>query len=438
MENHIIKNFDELVGGDNYRKIALEIVEAGLFAINTEKIINDSIILNGPARNADSIATAGGEILKIKDKEFNLSEYKRVRLFGFGKASLNAIVAIEKILDTKITDGVVIDINIGDTKRVKSLKGSHPVPSIDNFNATKEIVEMAKDSKVDDLILIVVSGGGSSLLSYPETEYKEGKELYEEFLKSGGTIKELNTIRKHISQVKGGGLAEMFYGATIVGLIFCDVSGERYSEVASGPTYKDETTNEDVKKLMEKYNIKNDLDLIENPKDDKYFGKVTNIGLVSNKVALEAMLKKTEELNLSGEVISWEIFDSVKDTVFEMVNASESSRDVILAGGEPKLEVTGNSGTGGRNLYLTMAAIPILRDNQLLVSIASDGRDNSDVAGAIIDKKIIDEVNNSSIDYNDYMARFDSLNFLKNFNNMIITGPTGSNVSDLIILINKK
>ena len=195
MSTGFIKNFSELSTTEN-RKTILELIEAGLSAINTEKVITSSILL---VEN----------ILFIKGKPFNLAKYKNIKVVGFGKSSAVAAQAIEKILGSRISAGAVIGINKVDTKYVEIFSGTHPIPSEKNIEAGEKIFNLVNNSTAEDLIIVLVSGGGSALLCYPENEHIQGAKLYDAFLKSGKTISEINTVRKHLSLLKVGGLAKL-------------------------------------------------------------------------------------------------------------------------------------------------------------------------------------------------------------------------------------
>lgn len=417
---HIIKNFDELATTDA-RRTALSIVEAGLDAINTEKVVLANVKLEESK-------------LLIKDLEINLLDYKRIRIVGFGKASCDAAVALHKVLGDRITGGAVIDIKTALCGPVTSLIGTHPHPSPQNVAATRQIVELANDTVEDDLVLVVVSGGGSALLCWPEAECDQGDLLYTEFLKVGASISELNVVRKHLSLLKGGGLAKMFYPARIVGLVFCDVPGGDPREVASGPTYKDDTSIETAQDILDKHGLKK-LELNETPKEDKYFENVSNISLVSNLDALEAMKKKAETLNLSAEILSPKIYDTPEVAIKNFKERAKTT-NVILGGGEVKLVVEKGGGSGGRNVQLALAALEEVGEDTF-VSIASDGIDNCEAAGAIADTLSLDHTKKLNLDVADYLTRCDSYNFFKQTGDLIMTGQTGSNVSDLMLWLKK-
>jgi len=424
MQKQWIQNFEELATTKN-RRLAFEIANAGYDAINTEEVLLNSIKLEE-------------NILTVVDEKFDLSKFKRIKVVGFGKASCDAAIALEKILGKKINEGVVIGLNKVTCEYIETFAGTHPRPTDVNILPGNKIFKIVDNSTEDDLIIVIVSGGGSALLCYPESECTQGRQLYDVFLKCGQTITEMNTIRKHLSLLKGGGLAKIAYPATVVGLIFSDVPGDHFEDVASGPTYKDETTSSDAERIINQYNL-GKFDLIETPKDDKYFEKVHNFVLVSNKTAVEAMAKKVEELGLKAKIISTELYDEVEESLSKIFKAQEDNT-VVLAAGEPKLVVKTKGGSGGRSLYMALKALKLslVDDNSVLLPLASDGMDNCDAAGAIVDKTTMSKLEKLGINLDDCLDRYDAYPVFKQSNDMVMTGTTGANVSDLMILLTKK
>ncbi len=424
MTERLIENLEELEISSN-RKLALSVATAGLNAINTEEAIFRSIKLEA-------------NTLNIMGESFDLSKFKNIKVVGFGKSSSSAALALEKILGSKISEGAVIGINKVDSNYIETFVGTHPRPSDTNINAGNKIYEIAKNSSEDDLIIALVSGGGSALLCYGENECNQGIKLYDSFLKTGQTITEINTVRKHLSVLKGGGLAKIAYPATVVGLIFSDIPGDTFENVASGPTYKDESTIDDAKRIITENNL-GDFILVETPKEDKYFEKVHNFVLVSNKIAVEAMAQKVKELGLNSKIISTELYDETNEALLKIFSAKEDN-SVVLAAGEPRIEVIDKGGKGGRNLHMSLLAVrdKLIDDDCVFISLASDGIDNSDVAGAVVDKHTLEKVEKLGLNTEDYLNRFDSYNFFKQTGDSIVTGPTGANVSDIMILLNKK
>jgi len=424
MEKSRIKNFNELATTEN-RKLALAIAESGLAAINTEEVILNSIKLRK-------------NILNVAGKSFDLANYKKIKVVGFGKASPSAALALEKILDSKIEEGAVVGIQKVDSKYIETFVGTHPRPSEINLEAGGRIYEIIKDSTEEDLIIVLVSGGGSALLCNTEDECEQGIKLYDSFLKSGKTITEINTVRKHLSLLKGGGLAKIAYPATVIGLILSDIPGGNFENVASGPTYKDTTTIADAEKIIAENNL-GKFDLNETPKEDKYFEKVSNFVLVSNKIAIDAMAKKARELNFEVNIVSTDLYSEVGEAI-KKIFSEKKENTIVLAAGEPRIVVLKKGGKGGRNLHMGLEVIKnkIIDQNSVFISFASDGVDNSDVAGAVVDKSTIEKADKLLLNVDDYLSRFDSYSFFEKTGDMIKTGPTGANVSDLMILLTKK
>ena len=303
MKKDIIKNKKEL-STNPLRKDALDILESGYQAVLTENVLTKNISLKG-------------ETLKIKDKKYNLKDYKKIFVIAFGKCSNQSALFIEELLGDKITDGIVLDVKSEKFKKLKSEKGTHPLPSNQNFKAADLIKKTLIKVKKDDLVLVFVSGGGSALLSSPVEgiDPKFLGEINQELMNKGVGIEETNIVRKHLSEIKGGALAKLVYPAKLISIIFSDVPRDDISVVASGPTVRDLTTKEDAKMILESYSggnsgsILNEVQsfLIETEKDEKYFKNVDNILIVTNRIALKAMEKKAEELGYNSLVESFDV-----------------------------------------------------------------------------------------------------------------------------------
>lgn len=419
--SHVITNFDSLAT-TQLRNDALSIIEAGYSAIDTIFIVEENISLKET-------------IFSIKGETFDIGLYNKIFLIGFGKASSQAVQVIESILGSHLDGGIVIDKNPGICKIVDVYRGTHPFPSKENVEATEKIVDLAQKLRDDDLVIVVVSGGGSALLCWPMSEYEQGQDLYKSFLHTGGTIGELNTLRKHISEIKGGGLAKLLYPATVVSIIFCDVPGSHYENTASGPTYSDTTTIKDAEKLLEKYSIKNTFSFNETPKDPIYFEKVTNIPFVTNNEALEAMEKKGRELGY--DVISFgdEMYDTPSEMLLKMTQALKP-KSIVIAGGELAISLKKEGGVGGRNLFTCSQAINVITDKDVFIAFASDGIDNLSVsAGAIVDVETKKKIKEKDIKVEEYIHQDMGDRLFTILGDNIIIGPTGSNVSDLYLMI---
>lgn len=415
-----IQNRADLLKYPN-REDALTIIEAGLNSIDTEGVINAAI-------------SVSGKTLQIKDLKFDLKRYKRIRVIGFGKASCEAAIALEKVLGKLISSGAVIDIKHKQCEIIESLVGTHPRSSLQNVTVTQQLLEVVKDIKEDDLVLVIVSGGGSALLCATSEECVQSERIYDDFIQVGANIDELNTVRKHLSSLKGGGLAKILYPATVVGLIFCDIPGGDYQKTASGPTTRDTSTIHDAETILRKYNFSG-FNLNETPKEDKYFENVHNVLMVSNSVAADAMALKAKELGYNAKIMSVNIYTDSKETITHFKELAEP-KTVVIGAGEVSLIVKGGGGSGGRCAYMGMVALTEVGESETLVAVASDGLDNSPSAGVIVDKSTVARVAESGIGTEEYLNHYDAYNFFEKVGDTsIVTGQTGANVSDLMLWI---
>jgi len=421
----VIKNF-EFLAANKLRKDALEIAEAAFESIDTETVIRESVkVTNG--------------VLEIKGRQFHLKKFEHIYLIGVGKAAFAAGKTLEKILGNYITDGIVLDIQAGKMKKLKSLVGTHPLASQKNVLATKEIISLLKKAGKDDLILAVISGGSSALLCAPhKISYEKITEIFEVMTDAGATIEEINIVRKHLSEINGGDLAKLTYPATIVSLIFSDVPGDDLSTIGSGPTVLDNSTKEEAQALIEKYNVSkgaklSKLELTETPKNPIYFENVTNIIVVNNKRAVDAMANKAAELNYKVSILSTQIQGEAQE-VCEKLLAGAEDKTAVLAAGETTVSIKGN-GIGGRNQHLVLSALKRLKKDQVIISADSDGVDHSAFAGAIGDKDTVKKADGKKLSIERYLNNFDSFNFFRLVEDGIETGPLESNVSDFMIVL---
>jgi len=392
----MINNFEELATTE-LRKKALNIVNAGLEAINTEKILRDGVRLED-------------DNLVIKNKIFNLNDYKRVFVVGFGKASSLMAKVIEEILKDKIEEGIVISTNNVKLDKIKVIEGTHPMPSQGNIDATKEIVGLVERLNEDDLVICLISGGGSALLCYPTVPLDEYLKIVNKAYTSGIDITELNKIRKKYSNVKGGKLAKLTK-AKIVSLILSDVVGDDLATIASGPTYGEELENAD------------------------------NILLLTNKVSLQAMKEKAVSLGLEPVVYSDKIEGEARLFGKEVLEHFEKNPEMncLLFAGETTVTVKGK-GVGGRNQELCLSVLEQISKlkNTVIVSAGTDGIDGpTDAAGAVVDNHSFDKATALGLDYKKSLQNNNSYAFFKKMNDLVFTGLTGSNVADVGVVIKK-
>lgn len=425
----LIQNYDRL-NTTPERKIVLDILEAGLNSIQPEVILHKNISVQN-------------NVLTIQNKTYSLTSYQRVFLIGIGKGAAKNSLLLEQLLANNLTEGFVIDITSEQFSKIHFTQGTHPHVSAENINFTQLVVNKFREYQLTekDLVIFVVCGGGSAMFALPKNITLEQKFNVDKILlESGANITDMNTIRKHLSAVKGGGLAKILYPAEIVTLIYSDVPGNDISTIASGPTVKDQSTIQDVERLIQKYPRLNTLNLpefafIETPKDDKYFLKSKPFLILSNFTALQAMRDKAEELGYSPEILS-DSYQAEANIAGKVLINLVKPGQVVLAGGETTLTVTGN-GDGGRNQQLILAAISHITKDVTIAAIGSDGWDNSQNAGAIADIKTVEDAKLKNLNPQHYLDDNNSLHFFEDLNSHIITGNLPSNISDLIVVLKK-
>jgi len=426
----IIKNFETLASTP-LRKQALLIAEAGLQGVATAPLVKQHFRYN-----------AKTQVLSVRGHKFAMADYKKIMVIGFGKVALQAVTEIQTALGERITCGFVIDVEQGALGNIVCRVGTHPYPSIVNVAATKELVAMLDQSTADDLVICVVSGGGSSLLCYPaEMTCDQEREIIAALTVSGASIQELNVVRKHISKVKGGNLAKVCYPATVISLIFSDVPGDNLSMVASGPTVKDDTTMQHAAEILQKYNILDrcklpSCELVETPKEQKYFEKVHNILFASAADALNAMTKKADELGFVAKI--WQpAFQGEAQVLAREIMSTVRAGQCLLGAGESTVSLADKSSgvKGGRNQEMALAALPLVKPNQVLVTVATDGHDNTEAAGAVADSDIIDRAKLLGLASEVFLNNHDSYGFFDQVNGQLQTGDTGSNVADFFVCL---
>ncbi|QQR82412.1 DUF4147 domain-containing protein [Candidatus Campbellbacteria bacterium] len=423
-----IKNFKELAISTK-RTDALSIIHAGLVAVDTRVAIQKSV-------------ECDGKTLRIADTVYTLSAYDRVRVVAVGKCSVEAVYALEELLGDVLTDGIALDVvqGVSKTGTVTFLTGTHPLPTQMNVDATKCILDFLDSSTERDLVIMSISGGGSTLASQPLNglSVDEESRAIAALMNAGAPIQDMNTIRKHLSRARGGGLAQCAYPATVASLIFSDVPGDDISYIASGPTVCDTTTISDAQALLVSYGLEAiGPYLIETPKGTELFEKVTNTIIVSNSIALEAMKKESIVRGYTAEIVTSTLTGEARSVAHDIVERIHSApeKTVLLFGGETTVTSEGPHGIGGRNQEVALAGLRTIADGEVLIACASDGRDNTDVAGAVCDTITMHAAQEKGLSVEECLASHSSFLFFEKSASHIVTGATGSNVSDLIIAL---
>jgi glycerate-2-kinase len=390
---------------------------------------------------------------------FESGGLKRLLVVGFGKASYPMALAMEDLMGDRIDTGIIITKygHLGDRKlgRIKAFEAAHPVPDEKGERAAGKLIGLLEGASEDTLVVCLISGGGSALLAAPA----EGLSLADKqavtsaLLKAGADINELNAVRKHISRVKGGRLARAAHPATVVSLIISDVIGDPLDVIASGPTAPDASTWQDAGEVMEKYGITSPssvVDLIkrgssgkipDNPKPgDPIFDKVENIIIGSNRLALSAAKEEALASGFRAEVLTDSLSGEAREAAHKLA-LEALKRDVrpccLIVGGETTVTVRGK-GKGGRNTELALAFALEVEDKKgvTLLAAGTDGTDGpTDAAGAVVDGQTAGEARSAGIEPLNYLKNNDSYSFFDRAGGLLKTGPTGTNVMDIDIIL---
>ena len=400
-----------------------------------------------------------------KFKEYDLRKFERIIVVGAGKASASMAREIENILGDRIDSGLIcVKHGYADTlSKIGIIEASHPVPDASGMAAARTILGMLGGAGENDLVISLISGGGSALLPLPPDgiTLDEKRSATSLLLESGASIREMNTLRKHLSLVKGGNMAKAVHRATVINLMISDVVGDDMDVIASGPFVPDSSTYRDALGVLEKYELRERVpasvserirsgargEIEENPAPGSpLFKKVTNLIVASNIIALEAALREARRLGYHSIVLSSMIEGDTKDAAFwhsriarEIAASSHPmpSPACLISGGETTVVIAGG-GLGGRNMEFAMHAARFIEglEDITMASIGTDGTDGpTDAAGAIVDGMTTRLSRERGIDINEYIKSNDSYHYHEKMGNLIVTGPTNTNVMDVRIII---
>jgi glycerate 2-kinase len=423
-------------------------MKVAIKAVDPEILIRQKMRLNGSK-------------LVLGHSRIDLSSFERILVLGGGKAALGMALAVERVLESRITAGVV---NVPSPlakgtlpRRIKLKPASHPIPSQRGVAGVKRMLAMVGKPGSKDLIFLLLSGGASSMLPLPApgVSVDVKQKVTRSLLASGASIREINTVRRHLSGIKGGRLAERLYPATVLTLIISDVVGDEIEDVGSGPTAPDPSTYQDARKVLEKYQLWNGSpeaikSLIrrgmagvvgETPKPgSKVFQHVHNEIVGSNK---EACLAAAESLKRSGyrtTILTRRMAGDARragETISNTLAGLEKRPAAVISAGETTVSVRGN-GMGGRNQELVLAASLALEglERVLVVSVGTDGRDGpTNAAGAIADGETVRRALRKGMSPKGFLENNDSYNFFRRLKDLVVTGPTGTNVGDLTLAL---
>lgn len=437
------------------REHANEIFKHALSTLDPERLVKKKI-------------STQDSTLIVEKREYNLNNYENIYVVGGGKACAPMAKAVEEILGDRIDGGIIIvKYHHGlFLKKIETVEASHPIPDKNGKRGTSKILRLLSRTGEKDLVICLISGGGSALLVQPHNEITlpDIQNTSTRLLACGATIDEINTVRKHLSSIKGGQLAKAAYPSTLITLILSDVVGDPMDIIASGPTVPDESTFEDACKIIQKYSLEDKIpnsvysflssgkmgEIEETPKHgDEIFDNTQNVIVGSNRIALDAAAKKAKDLGYNTIILSSLVEGESRETArFFAAIAKEVYRTgtpvprpaCIIAGGETTVTIKGK-GKGGRNQEFALsAALEISGYNGIVVlSAGTDGTDGpTDATGAIVDS---DTCKNAKLRFclnpEEYLRRNDSYNFFNNTGEYIITGPTMTNVMDIMISLVK-
>jgi glycerate 2-kinase len=430
------------------REKALPILSAALEAVDPVAAVKRHMFL----RDSE---------LLIGERTYDLDEYRNIYVIGGGKAGGAMAQAAEDVLGEHLTAGT-INTKYGylaDTRIVRINEAGHPIPDAAGMVGARQMVDIASAASEGDLVICLISGGGSALMTLPVdgVGLEDMEALTSSLLRCGATINEINTIRKHLSQIKGGNLSRAAHPADVVSLILSDVVGNPLDVIASGPTVPDSSSFADAYEIVQRYGLKEELPpsiiehlrrgrdggVPETPKEgDPLFAKTYNLIIASNEIAAQAALEQAEVAGFHTMLLSTFVEGEAREVAHVFCAIAKevlhSGRPLprpvcVVAGGETTVTIRGE-GKGGRNQELALSAAIQLDglDQTMIVALATDGTDGpTDAAGAIADGATLRRARAKKLLARDYLANNDSYHFFEQLDDLLLTGPTNTNVNDL-------
>jgi len=398
--------------------------------------------------------------------ELDLDKYAQIFLVGGGKATAPMAKAMEDLLGGRLDEGI-INVKYGFTEELsltETIEADHPLPDRNGVDGTKRILDLLHAAGESALVFSLISGGGSALLPQPagQITLEEKQSVTKRLLKCGANIDEMNAIRKHISSSKGGQMARAAYPATTINLMLSDVVGDKLDVIASGPFVPDKSTFEEAWGVFEKYRIIDDipdsvrrhlqegleLAIPETPKEgESVFESVHNFVIGSNILALEAASEEAEKIGYNSLILSSMVEGETREVARvhtaiakEILNTGRpvSPPACIITGGETTVTIRGE-GLGGRNQEFCLAAAMDLTELAPRVVVLSGGTDGNDgptpAAGAIVDPLTVKRGEQTGMSAAEYLGNNDSYHFFEKTNELLMTGPTKTNVMDVRIIL---
>lgn len=397
------------------------------------------------------------QIITIENEQFYVGK-RPVYVLGAGKAAARMAAGLESVMGDFIKDGLVIGPQNPDGKqsgsdrlnRIQFFPGRHPKPDEQSLASTLELIKLAKSVPEEALVIVLISGGASSLMELPagKLELADIQQTYDALLRSGATIQEMNTVRKQLSAVKGGKLLNMLKARDVVSLLISDVPGDDPAFIASGPTTADKTTRKHALEIIEKYGIAAKMPMpvlaylaAPDPKAEQAFtGRHKTCMAGTSRIFAEEAANHAREkgykVDVAGEAYT-EPAEKVAADMLKKIPKIRTGKKAFIFHGESTVQVSG-SGKGGRNQHIALLLAEGLKGKKdvLALSAGTDGIDgNTNVAGAFADGNTCDRAETLGLDPGVYKANFDSYHFFRSLDELIITGPTGNNVMDFQLIL---
>jgi len=452
-----IKNASELIKNGqtkaekDARRSCLDALEYALEAVEPAALVKAKVRVTSDRR-----------FLVVGRKRFDLWEFRRVLVIGGGKASAGMARAIEEVLGDKITGGIV-NVPESQVRRngrtiVKLHGATHPLPSTRGEEGVREMIRLVGKPTDDTLVISLISGGGSAMLPMPRDgiTLSDKIETTRSLLRAGAGIKELNIVRKHLSEFKGGWLAVKLYPATVVSLVISDVVGNGLDSIASGPLYPDSSTFHDAMNVLKIYRLLGNIPVAassliqrgsagavpDTPKPgSRYFERVTNIIIGSNEDACAAAVRRLRALHCRPVLLTTGYEGESEDIGRQFgsipLEAAGTTRPRSwVAGGETTVTVRGD-GFGGRNQEFALGAAMKISGNRgvAIVSSGTDGVDGpTDAAGALVDGSTVSRARARGLEPREHLRHNDSYPLFRELGDLVMTGPTGTNVNDVCVI----
>ncbi len=403
-----------------------------------------------------------GSVMQIGATKYSLTPKSRLIVIALGKAAPSMLNGARSILGARVREGVCISkVDVEKEIRVKGinyLKGNHPVPGEGSLAAGKKIKEVLQGLNSDNLVLLLLSGGGSSLATLPVKGVSLGdmQQLTNALLRSGADINEVNAVRKHLDLVKGGGLLRMASPARVAVLVLSDVVGNPLGVIASGPAYPDNSTFADALDVVRKteksaeipVSIRAHLEkgaqglIAETVKSGDVIADSASTTIIgSNLESCQAAIQKAIEIGFFAQMVTTELTGEASEVGRRLALNARQRVDatrpyVLVYGGETTVTLKGY-GKGGRNQEVALAAVKGLAglEGHVLITLATDGEDGpTDAAGAVVDDSSLERANLLYLDPDQFLANNDAYTFFKQMGDLLVTGSTGTNVNDISFL----